>query len=218
MALQLSEKGEQLIQLYKQMAQEGYERGDGENISPDDAFADFESRALRADLRKLFEEHKVESVMDYGCGGSDWDAGGFDPDSGQSAREFYGLKQICRFEPARDIDERQVCDAVLSFDVLEHIFISDIPRVVRDHFEHARKLLIVNVACYPAEARLPDNTNAHITVRSAHWWKGMFDAMTPEYPEVKVLLVASPRWRNFNAFPIFSDSSRQLQEGFVISD
>lgn len=218
MALKLSDKGDQLIQLYKQMAEQGYERSDGENILPDAAFADFESRVLRTDLRKLFEEHEVQSVMDYGCGGSDWDAEGFDPDSGQSARQFYGLTEVCRFEPARNIDERKVCDVVLSFDVLEHIFVSDIPKVVRDHFEHARKLLIVNVACYPAAARLPDGTNAHVTVRSPHWWKGVFDAITPEYPEVKVLLIASPGWRKFNAFPVFSDLSRQLQEGFVVSD
>lgn len=218
MVSQLSHKGTQLIQLYKQMAEEGYKRGDGKNISPDATFADFESRALRTDLRKLFGEHQIDSVLDYGCGGSDWNAIGFDPDSGQSARQYYGLEQVCRYEPARDIDERKICDAVLSFDVLEHIFISDIPKVVRDHFDYARKLLIVNVACYPAAARLPDNTNAHVTVRSSHWWKGVFDSITPEYPEVKVLLIASSGWRKFSAFPIFSDLSRQRQEGFVVID
>ena len=57
------------------------------------------------------------------------------------------------------------------FDVLEHIFISDIPYVIHDVFSYSKKLVIINVACYEASALLPNGENTHITVRPPLWWK-----------------------------------------------
>jgi len=218
MPKKLSAKGFQLLKLYDQMANHGYERTDGTSVHVEDVFSDFESRVLRKEIKKIFLELKIETVLDYGCGGSNWDAPNFDPDTGESAKQYYGLTKVNRYEPARNIDERKVCDAVLNFDVLEHVFISDVPFVIRDLFKNAKKLLIVNVACYKAAAVLPDGTNAHITVRDPQWWKGVFDSIAPEFPDVKVLLITSPGWRKFNGFKIFSDSLRQKQEGFVAID
>ena len=38
-----------------------------------------------------------------------------------SAIDFFGLKKVYRYEPAREIDERTSVDCVVCFDVLEHI-------------------------------------------------------------------------------------------------
>ena len=54
---------------------------------------------------------------------------------------------------------------VLCFDVLEHIFINDIPWVLKELFENAKQCVIINVAFYKAAALLPNGENAHITVR-----------------------------------------------------
>jgi len=51
-----------------------------------------------------------------------------------------------------------------------------VPKVVSELFSLAKKLLIINVACYEAAALLPNGENAHITTRNAHWWKGVIDA------------------------------------------
>ena len=56
----------------------------------------------------------------------------------------------------------QKCDLVLCFDVLEHIFINDIPWVLKELFENAKQCVIINVACYKAAALLPNGENAHI--------------------------------------------------------
>ncbi len=80
---------------------------------------------------------------------------GFDT-SGKSAKEFYCLEKVNRYEPARNIDERVVSDAVLNFDVLEHIFIADVQSVLKDIFSYASKIVVINVACYPASALLPN--------------------------------------------------------------
>lgn len=218
MKTKLSKKGRELVKLYNQMASDGYKTVDGKIIASEGVFSDFESRILRKDLKVLFEKHNISTVLDYGCGGSDWDIKGFDPESGTSAKEFFGLKNVCRYEPARNLDERKICDAVINFDVLEHIFISDVPNVVRDLFQNARKLLIVNVACYPASATLPDGTNAHITIRDPNWWKGIFDAFSPEFPDVTVILITSIKWRQFNAFNPFSEKQRQQQNGYIAVD
>ena len=72
--------------------------------------------------------------------------------------------------------------------------------MVSELFSLARKLIVVNVACYKAAALLPNGENAHITVRSPNWWKGVFDVAAMKYPDIKVLLICSKTFR----FGVFS--------------
>jgi len=213
-AKELSRKGKALVELYERMAQQGYERADHSRVEV--AFSDFELRPYRESLLACFREHSVSSILDYGCGGSDWELEGFDEASQLSAVNFFELDVAYRYEPARNIDERQPVDCVVSFDVLEHVFISDVPNVLRDMFSYSKKLLILNVACFPAAARLPNGENAHITVRPPLWWKGMLDSITPEYPGVRVLLICSTEWRKSSAFPVWSGEMWQRSDTFVV--
>jgi hypothetical protein len=215
-ALKFSKKGQELIKLYEQMVREGYDRMDQQRVN--DAFSDFELRAYRPEILSMFKSHSISTVLDYGCGGSDWRASGFDDVSGHSAIEYFKLQNAYRYEPARDIDERQRVDCVISFDVLEHIFISDVPSVLRDMFSYATKLIVLNVACYPAAAKLPNGENAHITVRHPLWWKGMIDSISIEYPAVSVFLVCSSGWRMSNAFPVWNANSWQESSSFVVAN
>ena len=52
-----SKKGKELINFYKQMVREGYERTDQTKV--DNAFSDFELRAYRPDIRSIFNEHAI---------------------------------------------------------------------------------------------------------------------------------------------------------------
>ncbi|MEG3640134.1 hypothetical protein [Magnetococcus sp. PR-3] len=210
----LSPKGQQLIELYTQMAKEGYEREDGER--EDVAFSYFELRAYRTHMAPLFKEQGIRSVLDYGCGGSDWTQKNFHPETGQCAQDYFGLDVVNRYEPARALDQREVVDAVLCFDVLEHIFISDIPNMLRDIFSYARKLVILNIALYPAAAKLANGENAHITLRDPQWWKGMVDAISVEYPQIQVYLICSQAWHKSINFPMWRAEDWQQQEGFVV--
>ena len=47
MEFKLSNKGQQLIEMYKAMANDGYMRAEGVAIKPEDVFSDFESRFYR---------------------------------------------------------------------------------------------------------------------------------------------------------------------------
>ena len=213
--LQLSKKGQELISLYENMAAEGYERVTGEKV--DVAFSDFELRPYRDQVKPVLSQFGISTILDYGCGGSDWTIPKFD-ESGLSAKDYFNLTETYRYEPARSIDERQTVDCVLSFDVLEHIFISDVPTVLRDMFSYASKLLILNVACYPAAAKLPNGENAHITVRGPLWWKGMLDSISVEYPNITVWLICSPAYRQSTAFEMWSGNMWQSSQTFIIEN
>lgn len=212
--MQLSKKGQQLVELYSSMATNGYATADQQYV--EQAFNDMEVQAFRQPVRELLRSHNIRTLLDYGCGGSNYEITGFD---GQlTALQYFGLEQVFRYEPARNIDERQQADAVLCFDVLEHVFISDVPSVVRELYRLADRLLVVNVACYSARALLPNGENAHITVRAPLWWKGLFDAISLEFPHVSTCLYCSVGWRNVQSFNVWSAAQWQQSPTFVVND
>ncbi len=212
--LKFSKKGQELIEMYEKMAREGYDRTDQQRV--DVAYSKFNLRPYRTHIRPIFDEYSISTVLDYGCGGSDWQSSGFDEESGQSAIEFFKLQDAYRYEPARNVDERQRVDCVVSFDVLEHIFISDVPHVLRNMFSYASKLIVINIACYPAAAKLPNGENAHITVRHPFWWKGLIDGISSEYPTISVCLICSPEWKKSVPFPVWNANMWQESSSFVV--
>ena len=128
------------------------------------------------------------------------------------------MEKVNKYEPARNIDERVISDAVLNFDVLEHVFIADIQSVLKDIFSYASKLVVINVACYPASALLPNGENAHVTVRHPLWWKSQLDNIALEFPNTSILLFASTQYRKSMFFPIYKasdwiDSDKFMTEG-----
>lgn len=209
--MEMSRKQQELLEFYAEMARDGYRTADERYV--EHAYNDMEVVAFRDIVKTLFDEHGIRSILDYGCGGSDYDRPGFHQQ--MTAREYFGLQEVRRFEPARQIDERGRADAVLCFDVLEHVFIADVPGVIRELFTFAGKLLVVNVACFPARALLPNGENAHITVRHPLWWKGMFDAIAPEFPAVKIHLLCSIKPRNAQGFPTWSANAWLESESYV---
>ena len=147
-----------------------------------------------------FKRLKIKSVLDYGCGGSDWDLEGFDQESTKSAKNFFSLEQVSYYEPALKIDQRKMADCVSCFDVLEHIYIIDTTKVLRDIFRFSKKLVVLNIACYKAQALLPNGENAHITVRNPLWWKCMLDSISIDYPDINILLFCYTRYNTIQLF------------------
>ena len=187
--LKLSKQGQKLIKLYEQMAEEGYKRNDGIDVK--DAFSDFELRKFRDLCKEKISQKKIKSLLDYGGGGSNWDEPGFEPKTGESAKKFFNIQKVTTFEPARNLLNKEKSDCVVCIDVLEHIYIADIPNVVNELFSLTNNLLIINVACYKAAATLPNGENAHITIRNPIWWKGVFDTVAINYKDIEVMLICS---------------------------
>jgi len=209
----LSPKGQKLVEMYTDMVDKGYKKVDGTYEA--NVYNDFELKKIRGSIKERFKIHRIKTVLDYGCGGSDWSSSGFNED--QSAFDFFELDRVYRYEPARSIDERTMVDAVICFDVLEHLFVSDVANVIRDIFSCAEKLVVLNVACYPANATLPNGENAHVTIRNPEWWKGVVDTISVEFPNVSVTLICSPTYNKMLAYPTYSDHARQSCDEFCLS-
>jgi hypothetical protein len=195
------------------MAKEGYERMDGIKIL--DAYNDFEMRKFRHICQPHFFANNVATVLDYGAGGSDWDRPDFDPVTRNSAKQFFNVDQVYEFEPARDKLMKTKADCVVCMDVLEHIFISDVGKIVDELFNLSNKLLIVNVACYEANALLPNGENAHITVRTPDWWKGVFDVISLNHKDIEVLLICSYDFISGVVYEKFKGTDWEQSETFV---
>jgi hypothetical protein len=212
--LPLSNKGHHLIELYETMVSDGCKTPDGMSIKSENMFNGFQIRPYKELIKPIMANFSISSVLDYGCGGADWELSNFDS-SGKSAKSYFNLERVYRYEPSRNIDERQIADCVISFDVLEHVYISDVANTIRDMLRNASKLIIINVACYPAKKLLPNGENAHITVRPPLWWKGMFDAIAPEFPNIEIFLACSEDWQKTDSFEIYSAKKWEENEDFV---
>ena len=93
--LMLSEKGQRLVNMYSEMAENGYATNLGADVK--DAYNSFELRKIRDVVKNKFKQHDVRTVLDYGCGGSDWSAPGFE--NKISASDFFGLKKFTVTNP-----------------------------------------------------------------------------------------------------------------------
>ena len=206
-----SVKQSQLIAMYKTMVHDGYRTSDNQYVHS--AFNDMEIRAFKDVVAPLFKTYNINTLLDYGAGGSDYAAPGFSENL--SAQQYFELEEINLYEPARGIDQRKVSDAVVCFDVLEHVYILDIPDIILELFSYTNKLLVVNVACYPARALLPNGENAHITVRTPEWWKGQFDACAVRFPNVSIQLYCSTGWRKVTAYQCYRAGDWETQDGFI---
>ena len=141
-----------------------------------------DNRTDLEEIKTIANHFKSKTALDYGSGGSDLNTE--EISEGVSFRDYVGLKKIYQFEPARDLKKKGKFDMVLSFDVLEHIFIADLPWVINDIFSKANKCVLINVACYEAAALLPNGENAHITLRHPLWWLGQLEGLSTLHKNV----------------------------------
>lgn len=205
-------KYDELIALYARMADEGYETRRGPRV--DRAYADQEAAKFRLELKPLFDRFAIRSVLDYGGGGTDWRAK--DIPEGGSLADFLGVTDYRVFEPARNVDARgETADAVVCFDVMEHIYIADVGYVLADIFAQADRLVVINVAGYAANALLPTGENAHITLRPAQWWQGAVELVASAYPEVTAVVYHSAGYKNAARLPEICMAKSNAADGYV---
>tara|TARA_B110000093_G_scaffold177873_1_gene215541 strand:+ start:483 stop:1166 length:684 start_codon:yes stop_codon:yes gene_type:complete len=214
--LKLSTHGEKLIKLYEKMVIEGFQRNDGIKIAAKNVYNSFQLQKFRHVCKEQFINNKIDTVLDYGGGGSDWNVPNFEPTNGESAKNFFEIKKVTTFEPARNLMAKKKSDCVVCMDVLEHVFLADVANIVDELFSLTNKLLVVNVACYKAAALLPNGENAHITVRNPDWWKGVFDTISVHFPLIKVVLICSTQFDKGVMYETFNSKDWNSSETFSI--
>jgi len=106
---------------------------------------------------------KPASIIDYGCGQS-------------NLVDLLGRPYILeryRYDPAipeySELPAENV-ELLVNIDVLEHIEEQDLDEVLTEMSNICRNALII-VDLKPAELTLADGRNAHVTLRSAEWWR-----------------------------------------------
>lgn len=168
-----------LIGLYTRMHEEG---------NPEvgiEASQMFPGTALLPHVRTIagyLKKHQCKSVLDYGCGkATAYKMNNFKLKDGteiSSVREYWNVDEICFYDPAvseySNLTDKK-CDAVICTDVLEHCPEQDVGWILQQIFSRANKFVYANIASYPAVKKLPNGENAHATIRSPEWWKGMIE-------------------------------------------
>lgn len=103
-----------------------------------------------------------KSILDFGCGRSDLVA------------HFWkdGARRVAKYDPAipqyKEMPEGKF-DLVLCTDVMEHIQIHDVDRILNEIKAKSQKALFT-ISMKPARAKLPDGRNAHVTLLNADEW------------------------------------------------
>jgi hypothetical protein len=102
------------------------------------------------------------SILDYGCGRSDLVA------------HFWndGARRIAKYDPAIPPYEMMPegrFELALCCDVMEHILMHDVDRVLREIKTKADRALFT-ISLRPARAKLPDGRNAHVTLLTEGEW------------------------------------------------
>ena len=119
----LSSKYEELIEIYKDIAKNGCYYHDGSYAPPNKVFGKSGQLKFKSLLKKYFAHYNIKTVLDYGGGQGSWDI----KVDNKKLIDYLELNQVVTFEPARNMNDKPLMDCVVSFDVLEHIFISDVP-------------------------------------------------------------------------------------------
>lgn len=195
----------QLITMYEQMHTGGYSTRTGEafeakKVYPGDALPIF-ADIIRDEIVKT----NSKKLLDYGSG----KAGYFKeptrivlPDGTsvvQKLQDFLGV-DYTTYEPALgDSLPAEKFDCVVNADVLEHVFVGDIPWVVDEMFSRASKFVFANIACYAARAQLPSGEDAHITIRTPEYWRGVFDMVSSRHEGVDYVIACTTGWGRQNA-------------------
>jgi hypothetical protein len=157
-------------------------------------------------IQALIEEHNSKTLLDYGSGAGDQYNKVVIRKKGSlrffgRLANYWKVKVTC-YDPA--VPKYRVLpagrfDAVISTDVLEHIFIDDIDWVLDEVFRRASQFVFINVSCCPSSHVLPDGGNAHVTLRNPDWWAQQVAKTAARFPELKYYLAVTGqggKWEN----------------------
>ena len=72
------------------MVVNGYERTDGSKVTS--TYNDFDLRKFRTICKTHLQKIDIETVLDYGGGGANWDASNFEHSTNESAKRFFKIK------------------------------------------------------------------------------------------------------------------------------
>ena len=182
-----SQRYQALLEQYKQLHAEGdANRG----LSSGQTYPGVSLLRHCAGIRELVQKTGADTLLDYGSGkGIAYELSPIDiPGHGRvdSLLDYWDVSVQCFdpcYEPYSTLPQGKF-SGVISTDVLEHCPEEDLGWIVAEMFSFAERFVFANIACYPAQAHLPNGENAHLTIRDPQWWQRLFETTAKGSPGV----------------------------------
>ena len=195
-----SPRYQELIALYRKMHVEGEA---ARNLPPEEVFPGRSLPIHAIPIKEWIDRFQARTVLDYGAGkGMQYQWRDLQLSDGRqvaSLQSFWGVESITCYDPAyqpfSQMPEDKF-DAVICTDVLEHCPETDVPWILGELFNYARKFVYGNIACHPAKATLPNGENAHCTVRPEGWWRDRLAEAARNHPGVRYRFILERKYRN----------------------
>lgn len=180
------------INMYKQMHNEGYGKKDGGFINKEKSFNGMSTIPYAPIIKKIIHKNNLKNLLDYGCGKGEFYDNDFKLDNIDypSFRELWGI-DIDLYDPCYEkyniLNQNKKYDIVICIDVLEHIPEEDISSVLNLISNLSNKYILLNVACYSAQALLPNGENAHINIQEPKWWYEKINSIIKSRENLKII-------------------------------
>ena len=154
-------------------------------------------------IKQIFNDNKIKSFLDYGCGKGllytkDFkkaDKGFKYPDLKQPIQDTLGIKEFALYDPAYPEHDKlptKQYDAVISTDVLEHVPSQDLDWVMDKIYSHATKIVFLNVCGQAALKTFPEGKhrgrNVHVSLFDNEWWIRQCNKIRQNHKHLKIYL------------------------------
>ena len=183
-----SSRYQELQFMYRQLHEEG-EKHLG--MPPEKTFNGMSLVPQITRIKGLIERTEARTILDYGSGkGQQYSLPlrGNDGVEFESVMDFWQVDSVHCYDPAyapfSTLPQGRF-HGVVSTDVLEHCPEQDIPWILDEIFGYAERFVYANIACFPAQKRLPNGENAHCTIQPSPWWEQRVRDVAGRYPGVE---------------------------------
>lgn len=189
------------INFYKEIHQKGYKSRKGIFVNNEDAYHGGSTREFAIIIKKIIQKNNIKNMLDYGCGKGFFYDNSFylKEEKIDSLRKLWDI-EIDLYDPCYEkysyLSENKKYDMVICIDVLEHVPKDDLDWILDKIFSLSKKYIFLNVACYYANALLPNGSNAHINVNDKDWWFKKILEFKKKYEELKIICICSYKLEN----------------------
>ena len=135
------------------------------------------------EIGRFVLEYDAQTLLDYGSGkGQAYE--GYKTHYHFLNADGQRIKPDC-YDPGVEAFSKKPIgpyDGVICCDVMEHVMPDMVDETIKDIFSLATKFAFFVIHTKPAQKRLPDGRNCHLTLESPKWWRGRIQKLSNGLP------------------------------------
>jgi len=144
-------------------------REDYRKLHEQNAFAGLTLARFSDPVCKSLRAFQINTVLDFGSGtGASWE-------QDEDLKDLKKTVKVTLYDPGIPTHETLPdgpFDAVIAYDVLEHVPEDEIDGTLRDIFSRASKLVLLSFCPRGSKKKLPSTgEDVHVTQRDREWWE-----------------------------------------------